>query len=78
MQTIGYKLTAIYVNTSIMEQPQIQYEFINYQTGNVIGYLTLPADMDKDQQIAELKKKQSELAIANKIYLELVQWHKKV
>ncbi|WP_316837215.1 hypothetical protein [Pedobacter nutrimenti] len=61
-----------------MEQPQIQYEFINYQTGNVIGYLTLPAHMDKDLQIAELKKKQSELAIANKIYLELVQWHKKV
>jgi len=61
-----------------MEQPQIQYEFINYQTGNVIGYLTLPAHMDKDKQIAELKKKQSELAVANKIYLELVQWHKKV
>lgn len=61
-----------------MEQPQIQYEFINYQTGNVIGYLTLPAHMDKDKQIAELKKKQSELAIANKIYLESVQWHKKI
>jgi len=61
-----------------MEQPQIQYEFINYQTGNVIGYLSLPAHLDKEKQIAELKKKQSELAVANKIYMELVQWHKRV
>lgn len=57
-----------------MEQPLIHYEFINSQTGNVISYLSLPATMNKDEQIEQLKKKQAEVAICNKLYIGRVYW----
>lgn len=57
-----------------MEQPLIHYEFINSQTGNVIGYLSLPTDMNKKDQIEKLKKKQTEVAISNKLYIALIYW----
>jgi hypothetical protein len=59
-----------------MEEPLINYEFINSQTDNVIGYLSLPADMNPDEQTKQLKKKQAEIAISSKLYIALVYWRK--
>lgn len=60
-----------------MEQSLVHYEFINAQTGNVIGYLSLPATMNENMQTEVLKKKQAEVAISNKLYIGLVYLKKK-
>ena len=58
----------------MMKQKVVNYEFVNSQTGNVIAYLPLPAHMDENERQAALGKKQAELAIANKMFLELIYW----
>jgi hypothetical protein len=58
----------------VMKQKVVNYEFVNSQTGNVIAYLSLPEDMDEKHRQAELEKKQAELAISNKMFLELIYW----
>lgn len=58
-----------------MEQPVIHYEFINSQTENVMGYLSLPADMEKNMQIEQLKKKQAEIAISNNLNISRIYWN---
>lgn len=57
-----------------MEKPLIQYEFINSQTGNVVGYLSIEVNIDQHERDERLKQKQTEIAIANKIYIALVYW----
>jgi len=57
-----------------MKEELIQYEFINSQTSNVIGYHSLPADTDEKRVSEELQKKRAELAITNSLYIELIYW----
>ena len=57
-----------------MEQGFTHYEFVNSQTGHVIGYLSLPAEKEETERQAELEKKRAELAIANTLYVELIYW----
>ena len=57
-----------------MEQELNHYEFINSQTGNIIAYLSLPADMDEKEQAAQLEKKIMELAIKHNLYFDLIYW----
>ncbi|HEY4324717.1 MAG TPA: hypothetical protein VGN20_12050 [Mucilaginibacter sp.] len=52
----------------------IQYEFINSQTSNVIGYHSLPEDLDKKALQEELEKKRAELAITNTLFVGLIYW----
>ena len=59
-----------------MGQKFIDYEFINGETGNVIGYLSLPADIYEDERLAELEKKRTELALTNGLYVEAIYWQK--
>ena len=56
---------------------ELHYEFINSQTGNVIAYLSLPADMDEKQWKEQLEKKRAERAIDNKLFIELIYWQDK-
>jgi hypothetical protein len=56
---------------------ELHYEFINSQTGNVIAYLSLPADMDEKQRKEQLEKKRAERAIDNKLFIELIYWQDK-
>jgi hypothetical protein len=53
---------------------ELHYEFINSQTGNVIAYLSLPADMDEKQRKEQLEKKRVERAIDNKLFIALIYW----
>ncbi|WP_295797851.1 hypothetical protein [Mucilaginibacter sp.] len=56
---------------------ELHYEFINSQTGNVIAYLSLSADMDEKQRKEQLEKKRAERAIDNKLFIELIYWQEK-
>ena len=55
----------------------IHYEFINSRTGYNIGYLSLRADMDEKERREQLEKKRTELAVFNRIYIELIYWQVK-
>lgn len=57
-----------------MEQELKHYEFINLQTGNVISYISLPASITGPKLEQELERKKTELAISNRLYLELIYW----
>jgi len=57
-----------------MKQKVVNYEFVNSRTGNVIAYLSLPANMDENERLVALEKKQAELAVANNIFVELIYW----
>jgi hypothetical protein len=52
----------------------IQYEFVNSQTSNIIGYHSVPADLDKKALQEELEKKRAELAVTNTLFVELIYW----
>jgi len=58
-------------------EKELHYEFVNSQTGNVIAYLSLPADMDEKERTEQLEKKRAERAIENKLYIELIYWQEK-
>gem|GEM_PF-1301052 len=58
-------------------EKELHYEFSNSQTGNVIAYLSLPADMDEKERTEQLEKKRAERAIENKLYIELIYWQDK-
>ena len=58
-------------------EKELHYEFINSETGNVIAYLSLPADMDEKQRKEQLEKKRAERAIDNKLFIELIYWQEK-
>jgi hypothetical protein len=58
-------------------EKELHYEFINSETGNVIAYLSLPADMDEKQRKEQLEKKRAERAIDNKLFIELIYWQDK-
>jgi len=58
-------------------EKELHYEFINSETGNVIAYLSLPADMDEKERTEQLEKKRAERAIENKLYIELIYWQEK-
>lgn len=57
-----------------MEKDLIQYEFVNSETGNVIGYLSLPPNTDENERKAALEKKQTELAMTNGLYFDQIYW----
>ena len=57
-----------------MEEEHIDYEFVNSKTGNVIGYLSLAAGTDEKERTGHLEKKKAELAIDNRMYIELIYW----
>jgi hypothetical protein len=50
------------------------YQFINCDTGNVIAYLSLPADLDEKGQAKQLENKKAEVAISHKLSMELIYW----
>ena len=50
------------------------YEFINSQTGNVIAYISFPANMDEREITRLLERKKTELAIINMLYIDLIYW----
>lgn len=57
-----------------MKQALSHYQFVNSQTGNVIAYLSLPAQL-KDKELTEqLEKKRAELAIEHKMFYEQIFW----
>jgi len=58
-------------------EKELHYEFVNSQTGNVIAYMSLPADMDEKQRKEQLEKKRAERAIDNKLFIELIYWQDK-
>ncbi len=60
-----------------MERELNHYQFINSQTGNVIGYLSLPVFMDKKQRTEQLEYKKIRLAVAHQINLALIYWQDK-
>ncbi len=53
---------------------KLHYEFVNSQTGNVIAYLSLSVNMDEKERTGKLAKKKAELAVLNKLYIELIYW----
>jgi hypothetical protein len=55
-------------------EKEIHYEFVNSQTGYVIGHLSLPAAMNTKERIEMVEKKKAELAISNKLFLEIIYW----
>jgi hypothetical protein len=57
-----------------MKKKHIDYEFVNSKTSHIIGYLSLTADMDEKERTEQLKKKRAELAIDNKMFIELIYW----
>lgn len=57
--------------------PKIDFEFVNSQTGNTIGYLSLSADLERMEKIKQLDSKKAELATANKLNLSLIYWQDK-
>jgi hypothetical protein len=57
-----------------MEQQLDHYEFINSQTGNVICYLTVPTNVSEQELSNQLHKKRAELAVKNKLFVELIYW----
>jgi hypothetical protein len=57
-----------------MEQELNHYEFINSQTGNVIAYVSLSADIDPKELARKLEQKKTELAVTYRIYIELIYW----
>jgi len=57
-----------------MSQKEIQYEFINSETDNVIAYLSLPVTLDENERQTKLEKKRLELALTNGLYIELIHW----
>jgi hypothetical protein len=60
-----------------MKDALIHYEFINSGTGYIIGYLSFAAGMDEKERAEQLERKRTELAIFNKIYIELIYWQEK-
>ncbi|MFA6083517.1 hypothetical protein [Mucilaginibacter sp.] len=60
-----------------MGQELNHYQFINSQTGNVIGYLSLPAFMDENQRKVQLESKKATLAIIHSMNLSLIYWQDK-
>jgi hypothetical protein len=56
---------------------KIYYEFVNSQTGNIIGRLSLPADLDKANQIKKLEHKKVTLATAHHLNLSMIYWQDK-
>jgi len=57
-----------------MGKDLIHYEFVNSETDNVIGYLSLPVNMDENERRSALEKKQTELAMSNGLYFDLIYW----
>jgi hypothetical protein len=53
------------------------FEFINSQTGNTIAYLSIPASLDKEEQLRKLEEKRASLATAHKLRLDLIYWQDK-
>ncbi|HTE01959.1 MAG TPA: hypothetical protein VK668_21870 [Mucilaginibacter sp.] len=51
-----------------------QFEFVNSLTGNIIAYLTLSKELDKEQRDQRLESKKAELAVTNKINIALIYW----
>jgi hypothetical protein len=56
---------------------KIDYEYINSQTGNVIGHLSLLASLTKVEQISKLDKKRTLLATSHKLGIEKIYWQDK-
>ena len=57
-----------------MMDAQKHYQFINSLTGNVIAYLSLPEDADKNIIQGLLEKKRIQAAIENQLSLDLIYW----
>ncbi len=53
------------------------FEFINSQTGNTIAYLSLPASLNKEEQLQKLEEKRAGLATEHKLRLDLIYWQDK-
>jgi hypothetical protein len=57
-----------------MEEQLKHYEFINSQTGNILSYLSLPANLDAKELKLFLERRQQELASLHKLFIELIYW----
>jgi hypothetical protein len=57
-----------------METQLNHFEFINSLTGNVICYLTVPVDMPDNELEKKLEKRRAELAVSNRLYIDLIYW----
>jgi hypothetical protein len=57
-----------------METQLNHFEFINSQTGNVICHLSVPTDLPDFELEKKLGKRRAELAVANKLYIDLIYW----
>lgn len=60
-----------------MKKTVNHYEFINSQTGNIIAYLSISIDMNEKERSEQLEKKKAELAISNKLFIDLIYWQEK-
>ena len=60
-----------------MKKAANHFEFINSQTGNVIAYLSIPADLNEKEKNEQLEKKKAELAISNTLFIDLIYWQEK-
>lgn len=57
-----------------MEKITQEYQFINSQTGNVIGYLSVSAILNEKDLRKQLEIKRAELATGNGLYVDLIFW----
>jgi hypothetical protein len=57
-----------------MAEDKIYYEFVNNQTGNVIGYLSVPADLHETIRAEQLENKRKQLAETHQIFVGVIFW----
>jgi hypothetical protein len=53
-----------------------KYQFVNVRTGNVIGYLSLPAGEEKITLLKKLEQKRNELAVKIGSYFGHIYWRR--
>jgi hypothetical protein len=56
---------------------QLHYEFINSQTGNTIGYLSVSVFLDRQTQTGKLEEKRAGIATVHKLNINLIYWQDK-
>jgi hypothetical protein len=57
-----------------METLLNHFEFINSLTGNVICHLSVPTDVSDSDLEKKLAKRRAELAVSNRLYIDLIYW----
>lgn len=59
-----------------MKQGKKNYQFINSQTDNVIGYFSAPDGEAESTILKRLEKKRHEIAVKIGVYIEKIYWRK--